>query len=63
MCSAETMHRLALVARSTSVAACSVLGSFLAQEVLKAVSLSGDPAFNVVVFSEAEFVVKAFPVC
>jgi hypothetical protein len=40
----------------------SILGSFLSQEVIKGVSLTGTPAFNVFEFSCENFVAKAFPV-
>jgi ubiquitin-like 1-activating enzyme E1 A len=39
-----------------------VVGGFLAQEVLKAVSLVGEPMQNVFVFNGADNVGKAFPV-
>jgi len=39
-----------------------VVGGFLAQEVLKAVSLVGEPMQNVFVFDGANNVAKAFPV-
>jgi hypothetical protein len=41
---------------------CSILGSFLAQEVVKAVSLTGVPGFNITVFSGDDTIVKAFPI-
>lgn len=53
---------LSSVAGTCSVLAASVLGSYLSQEVVKAVSLAGEPAFNVFVFSAADFEAKAFPV-
>lgn len=58
----SAVHRLCATAEATSVMACSVLGSFLSQEVIKAVSLTGMPAYNVFVFSGDDFVAKAVPI-
>lgn len=52
---------LARVSGTASVLACSVLGSYLSQEVVKAVSLTGEPALNVFVFSASNFEAKAIP--
>jgi len=43
-----------------SLPVCSVLGGFLSQEVVKAVSRRGTPMMNVFVFSSDDFVGKAF---
>jgi len=43
-----------------SLPVCSILGGFLSQEVVKAVSKIGDPMMNVFVFSSEDFVGKAF---
>jgi hypothetical protein len=56
------LQRLCQVAGTASVLACSVLGSYLSQEVVKAVSHTGEPAFNVFVFSGEDLEAKAFPV-
>jgi hypothetical protein len=48
--------------RGVSILSCSVIGSFLSQEVIKAMSKTGEPAFNVFVFSAHDFVAKAFPI-
>lgn len=60
--SPEDLLSLSSVAGTCSVLAASVLGSYLSQEVVKAVSMAGEPAFNVFVFSAADFEAKAFPV-
>lgn len=60
--STAEIQQLCVVASSAPVMLCSVLGSFLAQEVVKSVSHSGEPAFNVFVFSGTDFIAKAFPV-
>jgi ubiquitin-like 1-activating enzyme E1 A len=60
--SPEDIASLCRVAGSASVMACSVLGSFLSQEVVKAVSLTGEPAYNVFVFSAENFEGKALPI-
>jgi hypothetical protein len=56
------LERLCSLAGTASVMAASVLGSYLSQEVVKAVSHTGEPAFNVFVFSAEDFEAKAFPV-
>jgi hypothetical protein len=53
---------LANVAGSASVLTCSVLGSYLSQEVVKAVSLTGQPALNVFVFTPEDLEAKALPI-
>jgi len=60
--SAGDIQRLCVIAELTSVMTCSIMGSFLSQEVIKAVSKTGTPAFNVVVFSGEDFVCKAVPI-
>lgn len=40
---------------------CSVLGSFLGQQVIKAVSLSGDPGNQIHVFSGDDYICKSIP--
>ncbi len=59
----EEIAQMCQVACSTSVMACSVLGSFLSQEVIKAVSCTGAPGYNVFVFTGHDFVAKAIPIC
>ena len=56
------VERLCTLAGTASVMTASVLGSYLSQEVVKAVSHTGEPAFNVFVFSAEDFEAKAFPV-
>eukprot|EP01039_Chlorochromonas_danica_P006349 gene6349-7001_t len=51
------LHR----AQAQSLVACSVLGSFLSQEVIKAVTHVGQPAGSILVFSAEEVVVRALP--
>lgn len=60
--SATDLHSLSRVAGTASVLAASVLGSYLSQEIVKAVSLTGEPALNVFVFSASDYEAKAFPV-
>lgn len=60
--SAAELLSLSSVAGASSVLAASVLGSYLSQEVVKAVSLTGEPALNVFVFSASDYEAKAFPV-
>ena len=50
------------VAAADTIMVCSVLGSFLAQEVIKAVSLSGEPGFNVFVCSGFDCSVVVTPI-
>ena len=49
-------------ASSVPVVTCSTMGSFLAQEVIKGVSLSGKPGFNVWVFNCKDYQVRAMPI-
>lgn len=56
------VQQLAALRGAVSVLACSVLGSFLSQEVIKAVSRTGQPAFNVFLFSGHDFSAKAVPI-
>ena len=58
----EDIHRLLPVSLSVLVTTCSILGSFLTQEVIKAVSRAGVPGYNVFVFSSYDYVCKAFPI-
>jgi hypothetical protein len=58
----EEIRRLCAMATCTSVLACSVLGSFLSQEVIKAVSMTGAPGYNVFVFTGEDLVTKAIPI-
>ncbi|KAJ1408675.1 hypothetical protein B484DRAFT_456255 [Ochromonadaceae sp. CCMP2298] len=60
--SSEQIESLCAVAGTASVLACSVLGSFLSQEIVKAVSLTGEPAYNVFVFSAENLEGKALPI-
>lgn len=46
---------------SVNAMACSILGSYLAQEVIKGVSLSGAPGFNVFELNGDDCSVRAFP--
>ena len=59
---ASQLQRLCEVSGTASILSCSVLGSYLSQEIVKAVSHSGEPAFNVFVFSAEDMEAKAFPV-
>lgn len=57
----DQIHSLCSQSMVAPVMICSVLGSFLAQEVIKAVSLSGEPGRNFFVFSAQNLVVRALP--
>lgn len=48
---------------SVSIITCSVVGSFLSQEIIKGISCTGQPAFNVFVFSSEDLIAKAIPIC
>jgi ubiquitin-like 1-activating enzyme E1 A len=56
------LETLARTADCTPIVTCSTLGSFLAQEVIKGVSLSGKPGFNVFVFSCEDYQVRVIPI-
>jgi len=58
----DDLQRLCTQSMTAPVMVCSVLGSFLAQEVIKAVSLSGEPGKNFFVFSATNLVAKAIPI-
>lgn len=45
-----------------NITSCSILGSFLSQEIVKAVSRVGTPGCNVFVFHGADMIVKAVPI-
>lgn len=55
------MNRFPSVCCAVNAMTCSVLGSYLAQEVIKGVSMSGVPGFNVFEFSGNDCSVRAFP--
>ena len=55
------LHNLPTICNAINVITCSTLGSFLAQEVIKAVSLSGEPGFNIFEFNGYDCSVRAFP--
>eukprot|EP01034_Spumella_vulgaris_P024037 gene24037-30333_t len=56
------IRRLCDMSSCTSMMACSVLGSYLSQEVIKGVSATGAPGYNVFVFTGDDLVVKAIPI-
>jgi hypothetical protein len=56
------IEALPRIAAAVNVMTCSVLGSYLAQEVIKAVSLSGAPGENVFVFDGNDCSVKVTPI-
>ena len=58
----EQIHNLCSHSTYAPIMICSILGSFLSNEVIKAVSLSGKPELNIFVFSSDDYVVKVFPV-
>lgn len=60
--SLDELKQLCNTCGSVSILACSILGSFLSQEIVKAVSSTGIPAYNVFIFDSHGFVAKAFPV-
>jgi hypothetical protein len=55
------LSRFPSICSSINAMTCSVLGSYLAQEVIKGVSMSGVPGFNVFEFSGNDCSVRAFP--
>ena len=55
------LDRLPSICGAVNALSCSILGSYLAQEVIKAVSLSGAPGFNVFEFCGERCLVRAFP--
>lgn len=55
------LDRLPSICCAVNAMSCSILGSYLAQEVIKAVSLSGVPGFNVFEFCGDRCLVRAFP--
>lgn len=55
------LDRLPSICCAVNALSCSILGSYLAQEVIKAVSLSGAPGFNVFEFCGERCLVRAFP--
>jgi hypothetical protein len=59
--SAEELHETARLAQTSNVMACSVLGSVLAQECIKAVTHVGAPCSSVTVFSARDLTVKSLP--
>jgi hypothetical protein len=59
---ATALQSLFTIRQCQSVLVCSILGSYLAQEVIKAVSLSGEPGFNIFEYVSDTFSVRAFPV-
>jgi hypothetical protein len=58
----EQIHNLCGHSTYAPIMICSILGSFLSNEVIKAVSLSGKPELNIFVFSSDDYIVKVFPV-
>jgi hypothetical protein len=55
------LGRFPSICCSVNSMACSILGSYLAQEVIKGVSLSGAPGFNVFELNGDDCSVRAFP--
>ena len=55
------LDRFPSICTSVNSMACSILGSYLAQEVIKGVSLSGAPGFNVFELNGDDCSVRAFP--
>jgi ubiquitin-like 1-activating enzyme E1 A len=60
--SEDEVRHLLMTESCAPVSICSVLGSFLAQEVIKAVSASGEPGYNVFIMDGHEMSVKAMPI-
>lgn len=55
------LGRFPSICGSVNSMACSILGSYLAQEVIKGVSLSGVPGFNIFELNGDDCSVRAFP--
>jgi len=55
------LERLCKASNEVSILACSVLGSFLAQEVVKCVSRLGKPQSCIFLFDSIKLEVKGFP--
>ncbi len=60
--SVEDLRKISKSANSVLVITASILGSMLSQEVIKAVSKSGEPGMSVFVFSCDDYIAKAFPI-
>lgn len=58
----ETLQRVVAQQQVGSILAVSMLGSFLSQEVIKAISRTGKPAHNVWTYDGSSMMVRAFPV-
>lgn len=48
---------------TTAATICSIMGSYLAQEVVKSASCVGEPAFNTHIYNTADACVQVYPMC
>lgn len=60
--SSDEWSRFSQESKEPCILTCSILGSFLAQEVIKAVSHTGEPGKNLFLFTSDDCVVKCVPV-
>lgn len=58
----EDLEQLCALSNSITILPCSVLGSFLAQEVVKGISSSGRPLSNVFIFESESLEVRSYPI-
>jgi len=61
--SAAELTSLQKVQGMASATVVSILGAFLAQEIVKGVSRVGEPAFNTHVFNKKDLCVQVYPMC
>jgi hypothetical protein len=60
--SGPELKKLCRVSQAALITTNSVLGSFLSQEVIKGISRSGIPGYNVFVYNSDDYVCKAVPI-
>jgi ubiquitin-like 1-activating enzyme E1 A len=60
---AEQLTALLQQVQAPAVTVCSIMGSYLAQEVVKCVSGIGEPAFNTHIYSPEDCTVSVYPMC
>jgi ubiquitin-like 1-activating enzyme E1 A len=60
---AEQLAALLRQAQAPAVTVCSIMGSYLAQEVVKCVSGVGEPAFNTHIYNSEDGTVSVYPMC
>lgn len=57
----ESLQELCVQAQCCSIISCSVLGSTLSQEIIKAITCVGKPGRGTFVFSSVDMVVRCIP--